>query len=131
MAKPMFLSPLIGLRDFMRGLGYVPQLSAGNMANAPADPPVQTGDYQFIQETSYGAADTLNSTGDDQSIVNIPVVPPGYRDWDQQPVNEFGLSGLEGGGTSGNVPDPWTEQGNVLYYDTASGLYIDLGQNNG
>lgn len=117
------------LSDFYKwlgGLGYVAPPDPGNQANAPADPPVQTGGYQFIQETMYGPADLLNSTGDDQAIVNIPTVPPGYRDSDKYPVNEYGLSGLEGGGTTGDVPNQWGQQGSVLYFDPTTGLYIDL-----
>jgi len=125
---PNFLNPLAGFRQFMAGLGYVPVPDPGNQGNAPANPPVQTGDYQFIQEDMYGPVDLLNSTGRDNSITSIAPVPPAYMDSNAYPVNEFGLSGLEGGGISGVVPNPFYGQGNTLFYDETTGLYVDLGQ---
>jgi hypothetical protein len=120
---------LADLFSFIRGGGYVPPPDPGNTANAPASPPVQTGDYQFIQETMYGAADDLNSTGADDSITSIAPIPPAYRDWSEFPVSEYGLSGLEGGGITGDAPNQFghSEQGQVLYFDPNTGLYYDLG----
>jgi hypothetical protein len=103
----------------MAGLGYVKPPDPGNSANAPAPAPVQTGGYQFIQPAMFGAG------GDNQSIVNVPSVPPAYRDSGAYAMNSYGLSGLTGGGSTGEVPD--VDNGPVLYYDEISGLYINIG----
>lgn len=104
---------------FVAGLGYVPPPDPGNTANAAADPAVQTGTYQFIQGSMLGGY------GDNQSIVEIAGIPPAYQDWSQYAVNEFGLSGLEGGGATGLVPQ--VINGQTLFFDPETGMYIDLG----
>ncbi len=104
--------------QFFAGLGYVPPPDPGNTANAPADPPVQEGNYQFLQPFLYQR---------DDGLTDIPNVPPAYQDWVQFPVNLFGLSGLEGGGSTGMVPDQFAQQGASLYFDPASGMYVNIG----
>lgn len=105
-------------QQFFAGLGYVAPPDPGNTANAPAAPPVQTGPYEFLQPFTYQR---------DNRLSDIPTIPPGYQNWDQFPLNLFGLSGLEGGGITGNVPDQYNQQGASLYYDSSNGLYINLG----
>jgi len=102
----------------LTGLGWIKPPDPGNTANAPADPPVQEGTYGFIQLSMFGA-------GDQQDIVNVPFIPPAYQDTNLYPVNHFGLSGLEGGGSTGNVPQ--VTNGSILYFDPATGQLINLG----
>lgn len=105
--------------QFFGGLGYIPAPDAGNRGNAPALPPVQEGNYQFIQDSMLGGQ------GDNQDIVNVPVVPPAYQDWSEYALNEYGLSGLEGGGA--NAPGmPTIDNGPILFYDETTGLYVNL-----
>ena len=113
-------NPLAALYDFMAGLGYVKPPDPGNTANAPAPAPVQTGSYQYIQQAMFGGS------GDNQSIVNVPSVPPAYRDNGMYAVNSYGLSGLTGGGTDNGEDDVLTN-GPVLYYDEKTGLYVNIG----
>lgn len=107
---------------FFNGAGRINPPDPGNMANAPADPPIPSGNYQFIQPTLYGGA------GDNQDLVTINSIPPSYQDNAAYPVNLFGLSGLDGGGSTGLVPNPFGTQGNVLYYNQSDGMYYDIGQ---
>lgn len=115
----MAQSFLAKTQEFFRGLGYVQPPNSGNRANAPADPPVQEGNYQFIQWQMLGGA------GDNQAIVNVPEIPPAFRDWDGYPVNEYGVSGLTGGGAFASGM-PLITNGPILYFDEATGLYVDL-----
>lgn len=106
-------------KAFFRG-NEIAAPSGGNRDNAPASPPVQTGPYQWIQYQMYP----------DMSVADVP--PP--NEWAPQMVlPEFGYSGLTGGGM---VNDPLTGSGNMqaeplLYYDSQTGTYIDLGLLNG
>jgi len=110
------VSPQVaGFSLLFRGLGRL-FLDQGNQNNEPAPPPVQMGTYEFIQNVR----DLFPS----QAIVNVPVVPPAFRDWAQYGVNYYDLSGLEGGGSTGDVPQE--TNGPVLYYDDTTGIYVDL-----
>jgi hypothetical protein len=119
--KKMFKTLASGWIDLFRGAGQVPNPEPGNMANAPADPSVVTGNYQFIQHQMFD--------GPSSDVTDVPEIPPQFVDWGQYPLNVFGLSGLEGGGSTGDVPQ--ADQGATLYYDSESGMYIDLNQLSG
>lgn len=114
--KSMFESLTAGWVDLFRGAGRVPNPDPGNQANAPANPSVVTGNWQFIIPQMFDGVGT--------NISDIPVIPPAFRDWGQYPVNLYGLSGLEGGGSTGIVPQ--AQQGATLYFDSDTGQYIDL-----
>jgi len=103
-----------GFAQLLAGLGYRAPPDPGNTANAPANPPVQYGNYEYIIPQMYP----------NQSIVNIPYVPSEFQDWDQYALNVQGISGLEGGGATGDVPQ--IENGSVFYYDTTTGQYVEL-----
>lgn len=98
------------------GAGRVPQMDAGNTANAPAAPPVQAGSYEYIQPAMFA----------DQSILEIQAIPPGYRDWDYMAVDGYSISGLSGGGATGLVPQ--ITQGAVFYFDPDTGQYLTLSE---
>lgn len=112
--RSMFKTMASGWRELFAGAGYVAPPAPGNRSNAPADPSVVTGNYEFIIPQMYPS----------QNIVNVPVIPPFGRDWGQLPLNLYGLSGLEGGGSTGLVPN--VNQGAVFYYDENTGNYVDL-----
>lgn len=97
------------------GLGPVP-VNQGNRNNAPAPPPVQAGNYEFIQPAMYP----------DMSITDIPTVPPGYRDWNGYPLDQYGLSGLTGGGSS-NDPAVQISGERLFYFDPKLGVYVNIG----
>lgn len=113
----LFAGAAQGFKTLFSGLGYVPPPQPGNTANAPANPSVQTGSYGFIIPQMFDGVGTR--------ISDIPEIPPAFRDWGQMPLNLYGLSGLEGGGSTGAVPN--VNQGAALYYDPDSGSYVDLG----
>lgn len=110
----IFKSLADGWRQVFTGEGYVPPPMPGNMANAPADPAVVTGSYEFIIAQMFPS----------RAITDIPAIPPFGVDWGQYPLNGYNLSGLTGGGSTGLVPN--VNQGAVLYFDTDSGNYYDL-----
>ena len=112
-------NPLAPFLAWLKG-EYVQPPSGGARDIAPGNPPVQTGNYQFIQSFFFDNAGSGNST------TEIPDVPPAYQDWNQFPVNLYGLSGLTGGGITGDVPDPYTSQGASLFFDPSTGLYYDV-----
>lgn len=101
-------------KTFLTGLGYVDPPDAGNRSNAPANPPVQEGSYEYIIPQMFAS----------QDIVNVPAIPPNYQDWAQYPVSLYGLSGLEGGGSTGDVPI--VVNGRTLYYNEVTGMYYAL-----
>lgn len=116
MAKSMFLSAGQGFAKLFRGLGYVPNPDPGQSANAPANPSVQTGSYQYIipqMMDRFGVA-----------ITNVPTIPGWGVDWGQYPLNDMGLSGQLGGGATGDVPQ--LGPGGSLYFDPGSNSYLDL-----
>jgi hypothetical protein len=100
---------------FFAGLGYVEPPDPGNRANAPADPPVQQGNYQWLQ---------MPADWTDNRTTNIENIPPAYRDLGNYAVPVFGLSGLEGGGSTGDVPE--LDNGTILYYDNTTGTYKNV-----
>lgn len=105
-----------GWADLFRGAGFVPPPRPDNTANAPATPPVQWGSYQYIIPQMFD--------GGGSSITDVPVIPPFGVDWAQMPLNTYGLSGLEGGGSTGQVPN--VNNGATLFYDSDSNSYVDL-----
>lgn len=109
-----------GWVDLFSGAGYVAPPQPDNRANAPADPAVETGSYGFIIPQMFQAGGAM--------ITDIPVIPPFGRDWGQIQLNSYGLSGLTGGGSTGDVPQ--IVNGQTLYYDDSSGQYYDLSQLN-
>lgn len=106
---------LAAWKQLFIGAGPVAPLDRGNTANAPAEPPIQAGSYEYIQSYLFP----------NQSLLSLPVIPPAFRDWNQFPLNQFGADGLTGGGVYGGkateIPSP-----PVLYYDETSGTYVDL-----
>lgn len=114
----MFKSLTQGWADLFRGAGYVMPPQPGNTANAPGDPAVVTGNYEFIQWQMWDGA------GVRSSIASVPHIPVWGMDWGQYGVNVAGLSGDFGGGSTGDVPQPGP--GGSLYYDDTTGQYIDL-----
>lgn len=104
---------LAGWKQLYYGVGKI-TLDAGNMANAPGNPPVQFGTYQFIQPPFFPS----------MAITDIPTTPPMYRnDGTDMQVNVYGLSGRSGGGTTGDVPG--AEQGGVYYFDPTTNQYLE------
>jgi hypothetical protein len=95
------------------GLGRL-FMDQGNRNNEPAPPPVQVGSYEWIIPQMFPS----------EAIVNVPAIPPAFQDWAQYGVGVYDFSGLEGGGSTGDVPQD--TNGPVLYYDTNTGLYVDL-----
>jgi hypothetical protein len=114
--RKLFKSLTQGWVDLFTGAGYVAPPQPGNMANAPAEPSVVTGSYQFIIPQMFDGRSVM--------ITDVPSIPPFGRDWGQYAVNGYGLSGLEGGGSTGNVPQPGP--GGSLYYDSDTNQYYDL-----
>lgn len=115
--KQTFLNMAAGGMKLLQGAGFVPPPRPDNTANAPADPAVVTGSYEFIIPQMFG----------DTAIVNTPVIPPGFRDnATPMPLNLYGLSGLTGGGVTGLTPN--VSQGAVFYVDPETGSYVDLSQ---
>lgn len=104
-----------GLANFFRGVGGI-RPDPGNEANAPGDPPIPGGTYQFVQtEMVFGP-----------SRMNVPVTPPAFVDWGQYGVQVYDPSGNTGGGVySGDATE--TPDENDLYFDASTGLYYDLG----
>lgn len=109
----------------LAGNGPVAPPSPGNRSNAPAPPPVQAGNYQWIQNYLMNGIDN----GRSMSVLAPYHVPPAYQDWDAYPVNEFDASGLEGGGiaSSQEMPQPTAAPGS-LYFDPTTGLYYEMPQ---
>lgn len=116
MSKSVFASLTAGWKAVFQGAGFIAPPNPGNMANAPANPSVQTGNYQFIIKQMFDGIGSM--------ITDIPVIPPAFRDWGQYGVNVMGISGDTGGGATGDVPQ--ISNGATFYYDDDSGQYVDL-----
>lgn len=110
----LYVTAVQGFKALYAGAGYVAPPQPGNTANAPANPSLQTGNYEYI----------IPQMWPNRRITDIPVIPPFGRDWAAYPVNTYGLSGLEGGGSTGQVPN--VNQGATFYFDPDTGQYIDL-----
>lgn len=113
----MLTRVLDGWRRLFTGLGNVSasRMDPGNRGNAPAPAPVQVGNYEFIQPYYFPNMD----------VTSIGSVPPMFRDWSAYPVNEFGLSGLIGGGaTDATAVHEPTDP--ALFFDEASQQYYHL-----
>lgn len=119
MFKGAWESLTSGWKQVFSGAGYVAPPQPGNTANAPADPAVQSGSYQYIIPQMFPNDD----------ITNVPFIPPFGQDWGAYPVNLYGLSGLTGGGSTGLTPN--VNQGAVFFYDEGTNSYIDLSQLSG
>lgn len=102
----------------LQGKGYVAPPNPGNTANAPGDPPVQTGSNGFIQAFAF--------QGQGHKITDTPFVSPAWQDWGQYALNVGDPSGITGGGYT-QSPDVLTPQETDLYFDTTTGLYYNLG----
>jgi hypothetical protein len=102
-----------GLYRLFAGMGRL-FMDQGNRNNEPASPPVQVGSYEWIIPQMFPS----------QAIVNIPAIPLEFQDWGAYGVNIYYLSGVEGGGSTGDVPQ--FTNGPVLFYDENTGLYVDI-----
>ena len=100
--------------NLFAGAGHVPPPDPGNRNNAPASPPVQEGSYEFIIPQMFPNMDVC-------IIDNIPLA---FQVWPHYAVNSYPISGLTGGGSTGNVPG--ITNGPIEYYDQATGTYVDL-----
>lgn len=97
------------LSEFFNGLGYNKvNLDNGNRANPPGDPPVQYGSYEYIQPQLFADQEVMSVGSYTGDLVE------GFNDWDEMAVNEFGPSGLTGGGVSWEVPE-LTTAGTATY----------------
>lgn len=113
----MKLDIVAGWLSVLNGKGRVNPPDPGNTANPPGDPPVQTGDYQFIQDFAF--------QGQGHNITDIPTVPLAYQNVGEFALNVADPSGQTGGGYSLNPQTGIVTEGN-LYFDTSTGLYYDL-----
>lgn len=117
------MAKLSGWLKLLHGDGPVNPPSPGNRNNAPATPPIQVGNYQWLQSFLVNGVDN----GKSMSVLAPFHVPPAYQDWGAYPVNEFDVSGLEGGGiaTAPEMPSPNAAPGS-LYFDPSTGLYYEM-----
>ncbi len=103
---------------FMSGLGRIAPPDPGNTANAPADPPVPAGTYQYMQPFAY--------LGIDGRITDIPHISPAYQNNGEFAVAFGDAGGFLGGGANsiGNQTNIPTET--AMYFDPSTGLYYNL-----
>jgi hypothetical protein len=111
----------MGLMQVLRGAGRVAPPDPGNTANAPGLPPVQAGNYEYIQ--------TVALQGFGHNISDIFTIPPEFQDWGQMMLGVGDPSGIYGGGTA-YEPQTMSPTETGLFYDTNTGLYYDLGNTN-
>jgi hypothetical protein len=110
---------LTGFLRVLYGAGKVPPPDPGARDIAPGNPPVQAGNWQFIQPVFFSDAGL-------QSPDRIGVVPPMYRDWPDYQVNQAGLSGQLGGGTAtqgDGVPLSMEDQDTLFFNPSNQLLY--------
>jgi hypothetical protein len=111
------MNMLSGWQAVFRGIGTV-YIDAGNLANAPGNPPVQQGNYEWIQDYLY--------RDESYGLSQIPEIPAPFRDWSGYPLNLDDGSGNFGGGDNAGL-DYQVATAPVLYYDTETSLYYDIG----
>lgn len=101
------------------GLGVKVFLDPGNTGNPPSDPPVQNGNYQYIQPEMFYTQQGLDA-------IDYQPIPPAYVAWGQFPLNAADEGGFFGGGEYNGQAVENTQE-NDLFYDTSNNLYYDLG----
>lgn len=110
------MDPMAGQLALIMGAGIVAPPSGQNEDNAYSAPPVQTGSYEYIIPQMFP----------DVTITNIDTIPTAFQDWSAYGVDSFDVSGLTGGGFTGDIPQ--VVNGPIVYYDQSTGLYVNLSQ---
>lgn len=113
-----WLNPGLGLARFFSGLGQVKPLDPGNTGNAPADPPLEVGTWQFLNGYAL--------QGNGHIASDVPTTGPQWTDWGQYAVNAADLSGNTGGGAYSGVQTVLPTETD-MYFDTSTGVYYNLG----
>ena len=106
----------MGWREFFDGLGYSVTLDQGNRAVPMGDPPVPVGPFQWIQPQLFQNPTFTNVGSFDMFIDNA-----GFDDWQEMAANEFGPSGLTGGGVAWDTPE--LDTASTANFDIRSGDY--------
>lgn len=104
---------------FFQGYQDIRPVPPGNLLNPPGNPPVETGNYQFIQDQFFQGAGGF--------LTDIADIPPAFDNWGQYGINVADPSGQTGGGISNGEQVTLIVE-NTLFFDPSTGQYYDLGE---